>query len=272
LTECLEFHAPLCNEHHAWSTGDQAVGSMLSLVDLGDNNIEAMRNLSHHIFLECLLLGKNQISSINGLNNLSYLQVLDLSRNKLSMIEGLEQLPIRELNLSHNQLLSCEGLASLPCLSALNISHNQITTLFPLKHCSNLTFLNAAGNGLQQVRQVDFLVDMQWLQSLHMRNNPCYTKPSYRLRIVYRLSSLRKLDDIAVSHEEKVSSRHTSLSPLRLTINLLANTRFVHIICTNPKKATCICVNALSCSIALSLLSSTTRPSSWRPMKSLSCP
>eukprot|EP01031_Cornospumella_fuschlensis_P046683 gene46683-57171_t len=52
LTECLNFSPAWCNHSHAWSTGKQAAGSMLTLVDLRDNQIDTMRDLSEHYFLE----------------------------------------------------------------------------------------------------------------------------------------------------------------------------------------------------------------------------
>lgn len=75
LVDCLNFSPPLCHEDNAWSEGKQAVGSMLTLVDLRENFILEIGDLSAHRFLECLLLASNQIKVINGLHNLKYLQV-----------------------------------------------------------------------------------------------------------------------------------------------------------------------------------------------------
>ena len=177
---------------------------MLTLVDLRDNQIDTMRDLSEHYFLEALLLGNNKIKTIKGVNQLRYLQTLDLSHNSLYAIEGLDYIPIRELNLSHNNLISVEGLSNLPCLSALNVSNNSITTLFPLSKCSNLTYVDASHNELNYIRQVEFLADIEWLQVFSMHNNPCYSKPHYRLRVIFRLPNLQKLDNISISYEEKV--------------------------------------------------------------------
>lgn len=75
LEKCLDFAPKHCHEASAWATGQQAVGSMLTLVDLSANLISNIGDLSSHRFLECLLLSRNQITQINGLNNLRFLQV-----------------------------------------------------------------------------------------------------------------------------------------------------------------------------------------------------
>lgn len=214
LTECLDFTTPWCNAETSWEDGNQAVGSMLALADLRENQIKAIRDLSDHHYLECLLLGHNKISSIGGgLCRLRYLQTLDLSHNNISFIEGLDDLPIRELNLSHNRITSVEGLGNLPCLSALNISHNRIVTLAPLQKISTLTYVDASHNAMVFIRQVEFLSTLPWMQSLAMHDNPCFFKPHYRLRVIFRLTNLQRLDNLAVSLEEKVRAHNLYRSP-----------------------------------------------------------
>lgn len=204
LTECLDFRPALCSEEESWSTGHQAVGSMLTLADLRENQISCLHELADHFFLECLLLANNQISVIKGISKLRYLQTLDLSHNRLAIIEGLDHLPIRELNLSHNNILSLDGLSTMPCLSALNVSNNNIVTLAPLRANDTLTYVDASDNEIGQIRQVEFLAELPWVQWLSMQGNPCYKKPHYRLRIIYRMANLQMLDQVAVSYEEKV--------------------------------------------------------------------
>lgn len=48
---------------------------MLTLVDLTQNSIRRIGDLSAHRFLECLLLAKNNLSWVEGLQNLRFLQV-----------------------------------------------------------------------------------------------------------------------------------------------------------------------------------------------------
>jgi hypothetical protein len=77
LTSCLDFAPAKCDKGNAWPTGQQSAGSMLTLADLGDNQIESIQDLAKHQFLECLLLSKNSISVISGLSSLRFLKVRD---------------------------------------------------------------------------------------------------------------------------------------------------------------------------------------------------
>ena len=206
IDKCLAFCPPLCRKDNAWSTGHQAVGSMLSSVDLSDNRIAGIGDLSNHRYLEILLLGKNVISKIDGVGTLLNLKVLDLSYNKIKTIDGLSGLNIQELNLRGNCIEKITNLGSnyLPKLSVLDIAENKIKSLKPLEACEKLSFLDIRDNQLEFLRQVEFLADLQFLEVLMFLGNPASKKPFYRRRIIYRLASLSKLDFTKISSEEKV--------------------------------------------------------------------
>lgn len=206
IDKCLAFSPPLCRKDNAWSTGHQAVGSMLSSVDLSDNRIAGIGDLSNHRYLEILLLGKNVISKIDGVGTLLNLKVLDLSYNKIKTIDGLSGLNIQELNLRGNCIEKITNLGSnyLPKLSVLDIAENKIKSLKPLEACEKLSSLDVRDNQLEFLRQVEFLADLQFLEVLMFLGNPASKKPFYRRRIIYRLASLSKLDFTKISSEEKV--------------------------------------------------------------------
>ena len=77
IKKCLDFCPPKCNENEGniWSTGHQAVGSLLTAADLSYNSITCISNLERHTFLELLSLQNNLITCIEGLNSLKYLKV-----------------------------------------------------------------------------------------------------------------------------------------------------------------------------------------------------
>ena len=75
IRKCLSFSPPLCTTQNSWATGHKAVGSLLTCVDLTENLIEDIVDISDHRFLEILLLSRNQICSIRGLSTLRYLKV-----------------------------------------------------------------------------------------------------------------------------------------------------------------------------------------------------
>lgn len=206
ITECLNFAPALCNEENSWSSGDEAIGSMLTMANLSHNRITHLGDLSRHLFLETLMLSNNSIQRIEGLENLKYLLVLDLSYNKITSIEGMDGLRITELSLEGNQIKSLVGLGKLLCLSVLNISRNNIQSLYPLTECTNLVTLNAAYNEIRFLRQTQFLKSIPWLAYLTLRGNPCQSKANYRYRVLYRLPNLRRLDVSDVIAEEIIRS------------------------------------------------------------------
>jgi hypothetical protein len=137
-----------------------------------------------------------------------HLQVLDLSYNRLTMIEGLDGLNIEELSLEGNTISDLTGLAQLPRLSSLNVAHNTITSLTPLAaHNKSLLHINLQYNRIAIIRQVECLQSIPWLQVLELAGNPCFAKPLYRERVVFRLPNLGKLDVTMISAEERVSDK-----------------------------------------------------------------
>lgn len=206
LTECLDFCPPRCTDDDAWSSGDKAVGSMLTLANLSFNKISELvpGHLGAHPFLETLLLSHNHLDKIQGLQSLKFLQVLDLSNNNIAAIQGLSGLRIQELNLEGNRLTSATGLADLPHLSVLNLSHNKIRSLSALSTCSKLLTLNVGHNDLQMVAQTRFLQDIPWLAFLTLAGNACCGKTNYRCRVLVQLRNLRRLDALDVTAEELV--------------------------------------------------------------------
>ena len=204
LKSCLDFAPQRCTSSSAWSSGQKAVGSMLTVAILSNNRISDMGDLTAHEFLECLVLSENLITKITGLQNLQYLQVLDLSYNRINRIEGLDGLLILELNLAGNHLVDVSGLQGLSRLSVLNIANNHIRSLGPLNECTQLHNVDAKDNDIGTIRQVEFLSELQWMHHLELTGNPCCAKLYYRFRVAFRLPNLQMLDGTTISAEEKV--------------------------------------------------------------------
>ena len=78
IKDCISFSPKLCTSENAWSSGDKAIGSILSFVNLNYNKIEKIGDLSHHKLIEILLLSRNSIYNIEGISNLKYLKVFSL--------------------------------------------------------------------------------------------------------------------------------------------------------------------------------------------------
>jgi len=204
ITDCLGFAAPHCSFEGAWVKGHNSAGSLLTVADLSENNIEHMGDLSRHRFLEQLILHQNCISVMEGMQGLKYLRVLNLSYNNISVIEGLDNLPIKELHLKGNKIKQLHGLDKLPHLTLLDVSENSIISLSQLEQCNNLVHLDVSFNCIEYIRQVEYLQNIPWLTSLVLCNNPCEAKELYRLRVLYRLPKLLFLDNSEAVREDKV--------------------------------------------------------------------
>eukprot|EP01033_Poteriospumella_lacustris_P011963 gene11963-8541_t len=126
---------------------------------------------------------------------------------------GLDNLPLRELRLANNQLTTLDGLSKLPCLCALDVSNNHLKTLVPCQELVHLTYLDVSGNAIAFVRQVEYLTTCNWLHVLLVDRNPCAYKAHYRLRVLYRLPNLKRLDHVLVSTEEKIRALNLYRSP-----------------------------------------------------------
>ena len=204
ITDCLGFAAPHCSFEGAWVKGHNSAGSLLTVADLSENNIEHMGDLSRHQFLEQLILHQNCISVMEGMQALKYLRVLNLSYNNISVIEGLDNLPIKELHLKGNKIKQLHGLDKLPHLTLLDVSENSIISLSQLEQCNSLVHLDVSFNCIEYIRQVEYLQNIPWLTSLVLCNNPCEAKELYRLRVLYRLPKLLFLDNSEAAREDKV--------------------------------------------------------------------
>lgn len=225
ISECLAFSAPLCHSENAWTEGYNSAGSLLTDVDLSENEIKEILDLSAHRFLEVLKVASNQIRSINGLNNLSHLRELDLSYNSISVIEGLDNLPIQVLNLRGNAIMHLHGLDTLPHLTSLDVAENKICSLAPLWCLKNLVHLDAGSNEIDYIRQTEFLQEIPWLQTLVLAKNPGQDKELYRLRVLFRLPRLAELDGEAATQEDKVRAfnlYHSSLGDMAMRESVLA--------------------------------------------------
>ena len=206
LTECLNFNLAHCTMENAWTDGDTAIGSMLTLANLSKNSIGVIGDLSHHLHLEMLNLEGNNISKIEGLSSLKFLNVLNLSNNKIQKIEGLDGLNLQELNLSGNILADLTGLEGLSRLSSLDVSKNELMSLSPLTRCAQLRVLTACDNKILYIRQCEFLRRLQWLGVVELMGNPCSKKQLYRRRVLLHLPKLQKLDKSQVEPEELIET------------------------------------------------------------------
>lgn len=68
----------------------------------------------------------------------------------------------------------------------------------------SLRELNLAKNNIKHLRQIDFLENLMYLNSLDLSYNPLQERKYYRLQVVYKLPMLQLLDGCPLSGEEVV--------------------------------------------------------------------
>lgn len=136
----------------------------LQKLDISNNQISKICNLSNLVTLQELNLSDNKISKIEGLDLLINLKVLNISENKITKIEGLDNLvKLQDLNLSCNNIDSIDGLNSLKNLTYLSLYNNKITSLKGLEKLINLQELCIFTNYISEIKYIEPLVNMQFL-------------------------------------------------------------------------------------------------------------
>ena len=97
-------------------------------LDLHNNQLTSIPDLSKLVNLEYLYLYNNQLTSIPDLSKLVNLQRLDLSNNELTSIPDLSKLVnLRELYLNNNKLTELPDLSKLVNLETLLLYNNKLT-------------------------------------------------------------------------------------------------------------------------------------------------
>ena len=82
---------------------------------------------------------------------------------------------------------------------------NKIKSLRDFATCKRLTELYLRKNSIAELSEIKYLAQCPNLKVLWLWDNPISTHPLYRQFIVKTLPNLVKLDNQAVSHEEKSS-------------------------------------------------------------------
>ncbi|XP_032682021.1 dynein light chain 1, axonemal-like isoform X2 [Odontomachus brunneus] len=133
--------------------------------------------------VEKLSLSTNMIEKISGINTLKYLKILSLSRNNIKTFSGLEAIGdhLEELWISYNLIEKIKGVIALKALKVLYMGNNLVKDW-------------AEFNRLQEIPN---------LQELLFINNPICENmdvESWRMQVIRRLPSLKKLDAIPIVH------------------------------------------------------------------------
>uniref|UniRef100_H3ATA8 Leucine rich repeats and guanylate kinase domain containing n=1 Tax=Latimeria chalumnae TaxID=7897 RepID=H3ATA8_LATCH len=178
----------------------------LFYVNLSNNQMGAMKDLSAHQALTKLILDYNNISEIKGLEKCRSLTHLSLAHNKISAITGLADLPLKTVCLGGNRIERVTGLENLQALQRLDLSCNKIQSLHGLGVHDLLETVDLENNQVAEVGEIKHLDHLPLLRVLNLLRNPVQERAEYWLSVNFILQSLTELDKKQVKIKEKVAA------------------------------------------------------------------
>ena len=193
----------------------------LRSLNLGNNHVVDLSNLSKLTKLETLNLNSNKIVDISPLEDLISLTYLNLSHNKIQSLASIRNLvSIKFLNASYNKLAGVIGLSNLKQLEVLNISGNKIQNFTPISNHQKLKHLNVfrtQTRTLQEVCKIESLLSLDIGGNFISNYNP--------------LSELKNLTTLSLNYS-KIKSYNflyslKELTTLNISNNNLSNIDFL---------------------------------------------
>jgi internalin A len=141
----------------------------LRRLNLGDNNISQIGQLSELFGMYDLNLQGNNIADISPLASLNNLGSLLLSGNPIGNLDALSSLDkVWFLAVTFVGVADLQPLASLTNLQYLFMAGNGISDISPLGSCSNLKFLYADYNSIETITPLGGMLE---LSNLSLKNN-----------------------------------------------------------------------------------------------------
>ena len=110
---------------------------------------------------------------------------------------------IRNLNLWGSNIEDISIIEEMPSLEIVSLSVNKIRTLRPFANLTNLRELYLRRNLITNLNEIKYLTDCQNLTVLWLSENPICDNPNYRAVVICVLPQLQKLDDIAITDDER---------------------------------------------------------------------
>ncbi|XP_042074127.1 leucine-rich repeat-containing protein 9 isoform X2 [Haplochromis burtoni] len=210
-----------------WGLGkelDQDWTAKITTLNLDNQRISKMINLSKLVNLRWASFNDNEISKVEGLDNCLKLEELSLNNNSICTLSGLTRLHcLNKLSVDGNRLTSLDvstldGLSSLSFLSAVN---NCIASLHGIQRLRSLLELYIGSNQISTSRDIYCLKGLTNLLILDLCGNPLVEKlENYRIYVVFHLPFLKALDGIAVEASECESAKNMFMG--RLTTDTVA--------------------------------------------------
>lgn len=129
-----------------------------------------------------------------------------------SNVEDISQ--IVDLNFWASDLEDVSILNDMPNVETVSLSLNKIISLSYFRNCTNLKELFLRKNKIENLREINHLKTLPNLKVLWLWDNPWSSHPHYRLYIIKQLPKLQKLDNAAVSQEERTAAKKLDISSI----------------------------------------------------------
>lgn len=189
----------------------------LSLIDCGIEKIETISLRCVSATLERLCLADQNLKSMVGLGSLPQLRWLYLQENQIEKMEDLGQCPrLRTLWLFDNRIRRLDGLGDLGELRELWVQSNKLKRLAGAEHATCAKQIFAAGNDLDDFRDLALLARLPCLRELsfddaHFGACPIVSREGYRDAVVRALPRLSALDNVAVEEGDRAKAKDAHL-------------------------------------------------------------
>ena len=111
---------------------------------------------------------------------------------------------LKNLNLWGSEIDDVSIFREMPSLEVISLSVNKIRTLKDFANMQNLRELALRKNLISDIREVKYLASCPNLRTLWLKENPISDMNNYRLNVISMLPQITKLDDIAITEEERM--------------------------------------------------------------------
>jgi internalin A len=145
----------------------------LSSLDLGENQIKSLPDLSMLKELRFLQASRDQLTSLPDFSQNTKLEQLYFPFNNFSVFPDLPATPsLKNLTFSHNKLTTIPDLSQLINLNALNIGFNPLSSIGPIQNCQELRILDITNVSLTTFPDLSQNIK---LEELNFSNNPQFS-------------------------------------------------------------------------------------------------
>lgn len=121
---------------------------------------------------------------------------------------------IKNLNVWGNEIDDVKILTQLPNVEVLSLSVNRISTLKDFSRCHKLQELYLRKNNIGTLDELRYIAKLPELRVLWLKENPCASVKNYREKVIRILPNLSKLDDQAITPDERRLAGQTNIDDI----------------------------------------------------------